>query len=259
MKRIVKQMVLGLVAVLALGYASLVWLDYFTKHDEYVIVPDLQNKTIAEVESIILENYLRYEILDSGAYNPKFKSGAVIEQNPLASKKVKENRKIYLTLNPSNAGSVTIPNLRDKHLRRMVTFARATDLKIDRIEFKRDIANLVILGLKQKGKRIKAGEKVPKGSGITIVAGKKKGEKSAMPDVRLLNRQDGVDKLLKNGLNIGVVRYDESVEDEREAKIYKQNPMPSEEKEFDLGRGVNLWLTTDTTKLVIPEEELEEK
>ena len=251
-------MIFGLIAVLALVYGSLVWLDHFTKHDEYVIVPDLQNMSIEEVEVIIKEETLRYEILDSGAYNPKFKSGAVIEQNPVASKKVKENRKIYLTLNPSNAGFVTVPDLMDKHLRRMVTFSRATDLNIDRLEFKNDIAGMVILGMKQNGKRIKFGDKVPKGSSITIIAGKKKDEQIAMPDVRLLNRNDAVDKLLKNGLNIGVVRYDKSVEDENLAKVYKQNPEFSLEKEFDFGRGVNLWLTQDSIKLVIEETEDEE-
>ncbi len=250
-------MIFGLIAVLALVYGSLIWLDHFTKHDEYVIVPDLQNMSIDEVEAVILAEQLRFEILDSGAYNPKFKSGAVIEQNPSAAKKVKENRKIYLTLNPSNAGYVTVPNLRDKHLRRMVTFARATDLKIERLEFKKDIASMVILGMKYKGKSIKSGEKIPKGASITLVAGKKKNEQIAMPDVRLKRRDEAFDKLLRNGLNIGVVRFDQSVTDESEARIYKQNPEFSLEKEFDFGRGVNLWLTQDSTKLVIelPEQE----
>ncbi len=251
-------MIFGLLAVLALAYGSLVWLDHFTKHDEYVIVPDLQNKSIEEVEEIILAEKLRYEILDSGAYNPNFKSGAVIEQNPASAKKVKENRKIYLTLNPSNAGSVTIPNLRDKHLRRMVTFSRATDLNIERLEFKNDIASMVILGMKYNGKRIKAGDKIPKGAAITIVAGKKKNEQIAMPDVRLMGQNNAVDKLLRNGLNIGVVRFDKSVTDKAEAKVYKQNPEFSLEKEFDFGRGVNLWLTQDSTKLVIETPEGEE-
>lgn len=250
-------MIFGLVAVLALMYGSLVWLDYFTKHEEYVIVPDLQNKSIDEVEEILIGEKLRFEILDSGAYNPKFKSGSVIEQNPLSAKKVKENRKIYLTLNPSSAGSVKVPDLKDKHLRRMVTFSRATDLHIERLEFKYDIASMVILGMKYKGKWIKAGEKIPKGAAVTIVAGKKENEQIAMPDVRLMSRNDAVDKLLRNGLNIGVVRFDKSVTNESDARVYKQSPEFSLEKEFDFGRGVNLWFTQDTTKLVIEKPEKE--
>ena len=41
------------------------------------------------------------EIQDSANYNPDYPKFSVIEQDPLAGNQVKENRKIYLTLNPS--------------------------------------------------------------------------------------------------------------------------------------------------------------
>ena len=52
-----------------------------------------------------------YKIQDSTNYNPKFKAGAIIEQEPMARFKVKENRKIYLILNPMDYKKIPFPDV----------------------------------------------------------------------------------------------------------------------------------------------------
>ena len=62
--------------------------------------------TINEIDELIIESNLRYEIIDSSFYNEEFDKNTVIEQIPIANKEVKKNRKIYLTINPSSASNL---------------------------------------------------------------------------------------------------------------------------------------------------------
>ena len=73
-----------------------------TRHGDFIIVPDLIGKNIQEFESELNKLDLQYIISDSGNYNPTFKINSVLDQLPKANSKVKQGRKIYLTLNASD-------------------------------------------------------------------------------------------------------------------------------------------------------------
>ena len=208
-KKILIHLTIAAVVFLTLSYVGLVFLDVYSKHDETVEVPDLKNMDESELAQIVKERELRYEIIDSGAYNPKIKPGGVIEQQPLAFSKVKEGRRIYITVNPSSPGFVNLPNLKDKNIRRMVSYARATGLTISRINFKKDIADFVILDIKQNGKKLKAGDRIAKGSQLVLTIGKTEDKLCSSPDVNDFKKQDAIDKILSHGLNIGTIRVDD--------------------------------------------------
>lgn len=229
---------------ITLSYAGLSFLDVYSKHDETVEVPDLVNLNELELAKIIKEKALRYEIIDSGAYNPKIRAGGVIEQQPIAFSQVKEGRRIYITVNPSSPGFVNLPNLKDKNIRRMVSYARATGLNISRIEFKKDIADFVILEVKQNGKILSAGDRLAKGSNLVLIVGKTENKQCSLPSVIEYNRNDAIDKLLSLGLNIGTIRVDEDSKDAdlNTLVVYKQEPKASEDEIYEPGRGINLWL-----------------
>ena len=80
-----------------------------TKHGDFVIVPDLSGRTIIEFQEELSELNLKYVISDSGNYNPEFKVNSVLDQLPMANAKVKDGRKIYLTLNASDFEMIKIP------------------------------------------------------------------------------------------------------------------------------------------------------
>ena len=101
-KSLVRQIVLAIVACILFAFLALKWLKSYTNHATFVEVPNLVGLSLDNAE-ITLQNFnLRTQVQDSSNYNPKYPSGAVIEQEPLAGAKVKENRKIYLILNPSD-------------------------------------------------------------------------------------------------------------------------------------------------------------
>lgn len=244
LKKIIIHLLIASGVFVTLSYAGLIFLDSYSKHGETVEVPDLENLSEEELAKILKEKDLRYEIIDSGAYNPNIKPGGVIEQQPVALSQVKEGRRIYITVNPSSPGFVNLPNLIDKNIRRLVTYARATGLEISRIDFKEDIADFVILEIKQHGKKLKAGDKIAKGSQIAVTVGKTDDKLCSSPNVVNYQKTVAIDKILSQGLNIGTIRIDDDSKDVNPNKliVYKQDPEASTEEELEPGRGINLWL-----------------
>ncbi|WP_242202547.1 PASTA domain-containing protein [Aestuariivivens insulae] len=170
-KTFLKQIALALVAVVVIIFLILQWLKSSTNHGEFETVPDLTGKSISMAEMELKDNRLVMQIQDSANYNPDYPKFSVIEQDPVPGAKVKENRKIYLTLNPSGYRKVLVPNLEDKTYRLAKSTLEALEFKIGKLTYEDNIGKDIVLGLKHKGKPIKPGDKLPKTSVIDLVLG----------------------------------------------------------------------------------------
>ena len=156
-KAFVKQLVFAVIVLILLVVLILYWLKFTTNHDERINVPDLAKMTLDEAESKLEEYDLRLEILDSANFNPDYPKYSVIEQIPEAGKEVKENRKIYITLNPSGYRKVEIPPLLVGKTRRQVEpTLRSLGFEIGNVAFRPDISDNV-LEMRHKGKKIEPG------------------------------------------------------------------------------------------------------
>jgi beta-lactam-binding protein with PASTA domain len=150
-------------------------LSYTTNHNQKIEVPDLSKLSLLKMKSVLEESDLSYKILDTANYNPKYPPLTVIEQNPEAGDFVKEDRKIYITLNPSGYQEITIPNLFGKTKRQVTTHLRSLGFKIGTFSYIPDRGRNVVRGLSFKGKKLVAGDKVPKTSKINLILGDGKG------------------------------------------------------------------------------------
>ncbi|MDG4714547.1 MULTISPECIES: PASTA domain-containing protein [Winogradskyella] len=166
-----KQLALAIVAIVVLSFLILKWLNVTTNHGEFVTVPDLKGKSLETVEIELNDNDLRMEIQDSANYNPNYPKYSVIEQNPVAGAQVKENRKIYLILNPSGYRKVEVPNILKRTFRQAKPQLEALEFKIGEITYIDNIGKDVVLGLKHKGKTLKPGTMLPLTSTIDLVLG----------------------------------------------------------------------------------------
>ena len=128
-KVFIKQLFLATIIFSLIVLASIVFLFFYTNQTSRVVVPDLVGVSINEIDELISENNLRYEIIDSTFYNEEFDKNTVIEQIPIANKEVKKNRKIYLTINPSSYGDVILPEIIQLTKRNAVTTLMALDLE----------------------------------------------------------------------------------------------------------------------------------
>jgi eukaryotic-like serine/threonine-protein kinase len=170
-KAFVKQLLLAAVALLILVFLILSWLKFTTNHNQHIIVPDISKLTYNEATKKLKEVDLRLEILDSANYNPDFPKYSVIEQIPAAGQKVKESRKIYITLNPSGFRSVEIPPLVGRTRRQAEPTLRALGFEIGQVTYKPYIALDEVLEMKHKGKTIEPGEQLQITSVIDLVLG----------------------------------------------------------------------------------------
>ena len=71
-KKLAWQFAFGIVACIILVWCVLQLLRIYTAHGEYITVPNLSKKTLTEVGVILDKQQLRYEVLDSTEYDPKY-------------------------------------------------------------------------------------------------------------------------------------------------------------------------------------------
>lgn len=170
-KAFVKQLVLAAIALLILVFLILSWLKFTTNHNKHIIVPNVSKLSFDEATKKLKHVDLRLEILDSANYNPDFPKYSVIEQIPAAGQEVKQNRKIYITLNPSGYRSVEIPSMIGRTRRQVEPTLRALGFEIGKITYKPYIALDEVLEMSHKGKKIEPGEMLQITSVIDLVLG----------------------------------------------------------------------------------------
>ncbi|MEX0287563.1 MAG: PASTA domain-containing protein [Flavobacteriaceae bacterium] len=162
---------LAVLAAVLLCFGALQWLKSSTNHGEFVEVPDLSKMSVMDMRKVIEEADLRYEVLDSANYNPDYPRFSIIEQNPPAGNKVKQNRKIYVTVNPSGYKKVTVPKVIQVTQRNAASMLRAVGLDVQRVTYIDELGKDMVYYIKFKGKRINEGDKLPKTSKIELVCG----------------------------------------------------------------------------------------
>lgn len=174
-KSFLKQVVLALVIAVALIFVTKWWLSSTTNHDERIAVPDIKGMTLDLVSQELENAELRYYIIDSANYNPDYPRYSVIEQEPAAGKFVKENRQIYLVLNPSGYRKLTVPPIIGKTRRQAEPNLEALGFQIGAITYVDWIGKDEVRDLRHKGKRIKPGDRLEKTSVIDLVLGNGRG------------------------------------------------------------------------------------
>jgi beta-lactam-binding protein with PASTA domain len=168
---IIKQLCLVIVACIIFSFLALKWLKSYTNHGTFVEVPNLVGLSLDDAETTLQNFDLRTQVQDSSNYNPKYPSGAVIEQEPLAGEKVKENRKIYLILNPSDYRKVIIPDVIRSTLRQTRPTLEALGFRIGKLIYVDDLGRDEVLELRFRGQKINAGDLIKKTSAIDLVLG----------------------------------------------------------------------------------------
>jgi beta-lactam-binding protein with PASTA domain len=168
---IIKQLCLAIVACIIFSFLALKWLKSYTNHGTFVEVPNLVGLSLDDAETTLQNFDLRTQVQDSSNYNPKYPSGAVVEQEPLAGAQVKENRKIYLILNPSDYRKVIIPDVIRSTLRQTRPTLEALGFRIGKLIYVDDLGRDEVLELRFRGQKINAGDMIKKTSAIDLVLG----------------------------------------------------------------------------------------
>lgn len=238
-----------LVGVLIVG--AIVFLNVITKHNQELTVPDFSNLTVEEAEALAAQSNMRVEVTDS-VFVKRMKKGAVYRQNPRAGSKVKDGRRIILTINALNAKKVTMPNLIGYSMRQAMAELQSRGLVLGKLIYVEDMATNNVLRQLRGNREIEPGVLIESESVIDLVVGLNSiDNETYVPDVVGLKHISAVDAVHSNSLNIRTLRFDSTVEDYDDslnAVVYKQAPEPSENP-LKMGEDMTLYLTTDINKV----------
>ncbi|MBT8252738.1 MAG: PASTA domain-containing protein, partial [Bacteroidia bacterium] len=166
-----KQLGLAILAIVVFSFLMLKWLKISTNHGQFIEVPELKGKTLDVVQIELEDKDLKMVVQDSSNYNPNYPSFSVIEQLPPSGSLVKENRKIYLTLNPSGYRKVAVPQIIRRTIRQARPTLEALGFEVGAITYADDIGKDEVLAMRHKGQRITPGTMLPKTSKIDLVLG----------------------------------------------------------------------------------------
>ncbi|UAB81373.1 PASTA domain-containing protein [Marixanthomonas sp. SCSIO 43207] len=169
-KAFLKQLLLAVLALIVLSFLIMWWLKSTTNHGQKIEVPSLSKLSLDVVEDKLGELDLRYEILDSANYNPDYPKFSVIEQIPKAGKYVKEDRKIYLYLNPSGYRKIQVPDVIGRTRRQAEPTLLAMGFEIGKVSYRPDISDQV-KEMRYKGEKLEPGTKIQKTAVIDLIVG----------------------------------------------------------------------------------------
>ena len=159
-----------ILTVIFLILATLYWLDFYTRHGEAVVVPDVKGKLYNEAEFSITKQKLKVVVIDS-SFVKGIKPNTILDQNPEGGMKVKRGRIVYLTINTDKEPMITIPDIVDN------SSYRQAEAKLKALGSKLTAPEMIagerdwVYGLKFKNRNISAGERIPSESTLTLQVG----------------------------------------------------------------------------------------
>lgn len=257
--RITANVFAGIVLIFALVLGTRVMLDKVTRHNHEITVPDLTNMSLDEAAKVVSANRMKLEVIDS-VYVRRMGKGLIYRQNPKAGSKVKEGRRILLTINAVNAKEVMMPNLIGYSMRQAKAEILSKGLQIGRLEYVSDIATNNVLKQLHDGAEIAPGTMIESESRIDLVLGLNNDDcVTYAPVVTGMKFRNAVEAIHDNSLNVKDIVFDETVTDYSDslnAVVYRLDPDYGETPLL-MGMDISLYLTTDISKVPVPEEKEE--
>ena len=258
---IVKNLLIAFAVVVVLIVGSMIFLNVFTKHNQELSVPDLANMTVEEAQLVADQAGMRIDVTDS-AFVKRMKRGAVYRQNPVPGSKVKHGRRISLTINAVNPRQITMPDLIGYSTRQAKAEILSRGLVLGRLIYEQDMATNNVLKQLHNGEVIEPGTMVESEAVIDLVVGlNSRDNMTFVPYLAGLRNLSAVEAVHDHSLNIGKIRFDETVmdyEDSLNAVVFRQVPEACDSIPVQMGAEVSLYLTLDHSKIPVIEEVVEE-
>tara|TARA_Y100000739_G_C20610094_1_gene468046 strand:+ start:3102 stop:3917 length:816 start_codon:yes stop_codon:yes gene_type:complete len=259
--------------ILMIGGVSLIifflFYIYFpikTNHGDTITVPNLIGMELKDIDEFLSDRDLRYEILDDSSYSSEYPPYSILQQNPSENEKVKENRKIYLTLNSSIPPKIKMPKIINGSVKNAQLILKSYDLKLGEITYVPDMARNAVLKMFIEGDSVSENDLVLKGSIVDLEVGNGLGNQIFdTPDLINLDLEEAKFTIIGSGLRLGNIIYQDSgyynnkILDEEgneifekvwvnPGKVFRQSPIKS--TKVKIGRRINLWIVTK------PEDEI---
>lgn len=243
--------VIGISFILVLCFFY-VYLPATTNHNETITVPDLEGIHMDNIDEFLIKRNLKYEVMADSGFTSEYEPQTILKQYPLPGSKVKENRKIFLTLNAVSPPQVKMPDLVDGSVKNAQLLLKSYGLERGSIKYVPDLAQNAVLEQKYNGKTIEPGTYIPKGSKIDLIVGDGLGNTVLeVPDLSGMELEDAEFTVVGSGLKMGSILFRNTSLSDRDPKnevqqaekrliVVKQTPSPG--RNVRIGEEVDVWL-----------------
>ncbi len=239
-----------ILTVIAVLIILSIWLKAYTRHDKAILVPDVTHLSMEEAAASLKSCQLRFEIIDS-IRNDRHPAGVVLEQRPSPGSKVKENRRIYLTVNSQEEKYMTVPAVKDNSQRQAISTLQAVGFKVAHVQYVPSQYRDLVLDVQYQGQSIASGTSLPMHSALTLVVGQgNNNEKVSIPDLIGKSLDSAIIIAHENSVNIGEIRYDEEPTRKNSAEyfVYMQDPVPA--MHYSVGKRIDIWMSRNRDMLL---------
>ena len=134
-KFILKNLSIMIGIVASIIFSFFIYIFHLSQTLETITVPNLVGMEIKDLDEFLSDRDLRYEILEDSSYSSEYPPYTVLQQNPSENDKVKENRKIYLTLNSSIPPKIKMPKIINGSVKNAQLILKSYDLKLGDITY----------------------------------------------------------------------------------------------------------------------------
>ena len=239
-----RHLLISVVITVALLFAVFQILAVYTFHGKEVKVPDYVGLTLNELKASATYSDFEFVVVDS-VYDPQKEKGTIVTQDPLPNSKVKQHRKLYLTVIASVPEKVSMPDLKDLTLRQAIATLQTYGLQIGRMEYVPDIGTNAVLKQMYKGREVRPGTMMEKGATIDLVLGLGLGgTRIHIPFLVGMTRSAALSLLSADSLYMGAEIYMDT-KDTVNARVYKQSPAYSSGLYLNIGQSIDIWFKTD--------------
>jgi beta-lactam-binding protein with PASTA domain len=236
--------------VLAFVWMTSFWLKCYTDHGESLEVPNFVGMTLEDAKKKAKNRNFNLVVSDS-VYKADKPAYTILEQNPKPQSRVKEDRTIYLTTVMATAENVLLPDIAggNDDYEPYSTKLKNQDINAEIIARKFDAIlepNTIIDVIWENDtitNRLRNGVKVPKGSTIYFIVSERENSNVQIPNLVCMKADAAKFMLVSTNLNLGNVVKDNSVEDEDDAYVWKQEPAHQAGATMRIGEQVTIYLT----------------
>ncbi|WP_185860624.1 PASTA domain-containing protein [Blattabacterium cuenoti] len=222
---------------------ALKWVDVYTKHGSYVVVPNLRGFPLSKSISILKKIGLKYDI-DTSHYDPNFKINQIISFSPEAGDHVKEGRHIYIQVNSKSSQSV-LPNIINKDKQMVIKLLHANHISVKEIRYINNMKKNIVLKVLYGKKSIPFGYRFPPNpDGITLIIGKGYEKNNfEVPNVIGMSLYSAIYTLKSQLFHVINFYYDHAIQNhEKNVIVYRQKPDPG--TIYDKNKSIELWLSS---------------
>ncbi len=268
-KKNILVLLLGLLAgTFALVFVLMWFLGFYTQHGESVEVPDLKNLKIEDARKLLATRDLNIEIMDSICKGNGI-GGLIKDQMPKANARVKESRKIYITVTRHTDCTATIHY--NQIIGRPLDFVRKqlrrNKLKIGTLKYipGGKAANTVVeayIGTiplyveadPSKGQQPPTEpKKIPHGAKVNLVLLEGiDASPKYIPKLSCSRYSEAEFAIMGSKFVMGTIHATGQISDTLSAWIWKQSPAPS--SRATMGTGVDIWIMSEKPQGCIDEE-----